>query len=154
HHIHSSKNSQRPFRELNLHGSWLRNETAPVHSLSALLTRDSYRQEVGRRAQPSFVIELPPVEHLIGIHVVPSCHSRDRGSRHQRLFYNRPRSALVRHRCFLPGSSTWWECLSVSTILLRGHIILIYIVGVHTVGTGRLRLCRKSGVCYRMVLKN
>src|SRR5262249_16652415 len=47
--------------------------------------------------------------------------------------------------CFLPGSSTWWECVSVSTILLRGHIILIYIVGVHTVGTGRLRLSCSFG---------
>lgn len=62
-------------------GSW-RNETAPVHCLSTLLIRDSYRQEVGCRAQPSFVIELPPVEYLVGIHVVSSCHSRYRGSRH------------------------------------------------------------------------
>src|SRR5215472_4052289 len=54
------------------------------------INRDSYRQKIARRAQPSFLIELPPVEHLVGIHVVPSRHSRDRGSRHQRLFYNRP----------------------------------------------------------------
>jgi hypothetical protein len=55
------------------------------------------------------------------------------------------RSAFVRHRCFLPGSPAWCECVSVSTIPLRGHkhqvhipIILIHMVGVHTVGIGRL----------------
>src|SRR5262252_10057139 len=31
------------------------------------------------------------------------------------------RSACVRHTRFLPGSLTWCDCVSVSTIPLRGH---------------------------------
>src|SRR5215471_4290001 len=71
--------------------------SCPGTSRQKLITIHLALPELSRSACPdglrltlTFLIQLPPVEHLVGIHVVPSRHSRHRGSRHQRLFHNRP----------------------------------------------------------------
>jgi hypothetical protein len=147
-HIYASKDSQRPFAELGLHCSRAWKEIVFFPGSQSRLIRDLHRQEVGRRAQLPFAIELPPAEHLVGIHVVSPCHSRDRGSRHQRLFDNRSpfrfRPPNVLPSRYPPlqwlfgcvhNSSLWTQTKVPTKTIIFNHSLL-----VHTVTTGRFTL--------------
>jgi len=95
----------------------------------------------------AFPIQLPPVKHLVRIHIVPTRDSRYRRTGYERLFHNL--STFLNRAAPLPTSSypylkllilcvhdsSLWTQLFVST----KAIIFDYSHFVHTVRTGRLR---------------
>src|SRR6516164_8863653 len=128
-------------------------ENVLFHGRPTLLIRYLYRKEVRPWPQPPLPIELPPTEHLVGIHIVSSCHSRYRGIWQQRLFHDGPPRCLS-SPTILSSRLSGSACGCVHDFPFVGThftvhtpIILIYIVVVHTVGTGRLLCYSVIGYC-------
>src|SRR3974377_1881233 len=162
HQVHRPRNSQRPFRTFDFHGSRRQCLDIPLHRFSSLFLLNLHRQKlwVHADAQPPFAKQLSPVEHLVGIYIVSSGHSRYRGSRHQGLFHDAPLLfngsptflRLCRRRlrslteCVHDSSS--WTQLKVST----KTIIFDYSHSEQTVRIGRLRTSRSQDPQFRKLL--
>src|SRR5271169_307658 len=92
HHVHRPSDAKGSSRKLYFHSSRRQRQVLTLHRFCGSLRLHLHRQKMCSHAdaQPPFAIQLAPVEHLVGIHIVSSGHSRHRGPRHQRLLHNVP----------------------------------------------------------------